>query len=407
MEILDVDELAGTVDVEGMASYGKLVDATFVHGLLPSVVPQLKSITIGGACAGLGIEASSFRYGLAHETVDEIEVLLADGDIVVCTPTNAYSDLFFGFPNSFGTLGYALRIKAKAIRTKKFVELRHIPHSDPGGFFRDLTSWSGRPDVDFIDGVVFGPGELYLNIGRFVDEAPHASDYTFENIYYRSIRERERDYLTTLDYIWRWDTDWFWCSRLLHAQNPARPPAAWAQAPELDVLQKSDRLGTGRSTAGNPAEAVRSSSRIDRPGCRPGGGAGSRFSRLFPARDRRDADMDLPVQGFRPTASLPAFPDRPRSPLCQLRILGLEVLADAAPGGSLQSADRAQAHRAWRDQVALFGFVLHAGGVLGNLQQAGLRQAEDKIRSQRVGSPISIENVYCGSEKRAIAKLHL
>ena len=23
----------------------------------------------------------------------------------------------------------------------------------------------------------------------------------------------------TLDYIWQWDTDWFWCSRLLHAQN--------------------------------------------------------------------------------------------------------------------------------------------------------------------------------------------
>ncbi len=219
-EILDVDESEGAVDVEGVASYGKLVDVTLAHGLLPCVVPQLKSITIGGACAGLGIEAASFRYGLAHETVDEIEVLLADGDIVVCTPSNNYSDLFFGFPNSFGTLGYALRIKAKAIRTKKFVELRHIPHSDPGGFFRDLASWSGCPDVDFVDGVVFGPGELYLNIGRFVDEAPYASDYTFENIYYRSIRERERDYLATLDYIWRWDTDWFWCSRLLYAQNP-------------------------------------------------------------------------------------------------------------------------------------------------------------------------------------------
>jgi FAD/FMN-containing dehydrogenase len=40
------------------------------------------------------------------------------------------------------------------------------------------------------------------------------------NIYYRSIRSRERDYLKTLDYIWRWDTDWFWCSQVIHAQNP-------------------------------------------------------------------------------------------------------------------------------------------------------------------------------------------
>ena len=95
-EILEVDEAAGTVDVEGMTSYEKLAEATFAYGLVPpGVVPQLKSITIGGACAGLGIEASSFRYGLTHETVEEIEVVLADGDIVVCTPTNAYSDLFF------------------------------------------------------------------------------------------------------------------------------------------------------------------------------------------------------------------------------------------------------------------------------------------------------------------------
>ena len=219
-EVLQVDRSAGTVDVEGMTPYAALADATFAHGLLPAVVPQLKAITIGGACSGLGIEATSFRYGLAHETVEELEVLLADGDIVVCTPTNAHHDLFFGFPNSFGTLGYALRIKAKAIPAKKFVEVTHVPCGDPAEFFHELETWCGRADVDFVDGVVFAPGEHYLNLGRFVDGVPYTSDYTYMNIYYRSIRERRQDYLTTLDYIWRWDTDWFWCSRMLHAQNP-------------------------------------------------------------------------------------------------------------------------------------------------------------------------------------------
>jgi len=219
-EVLDVDSAAATVDVEGMTPYVKLADATFAHGMLPAVVPQLKWITIGGACSGLGIEASSFRYGLAHETVAELEVLLPDGDIIVCTPTNAHSDLFFGFANSFGTLGYALRIKAKAVRAKRFVELTHVRYGDPAVFFRELETCCARSDVDFVDGVVFAPTEHYLTVGRFVDAAPYASDYTYENIYYRSIRERDRDYLATLDYIWRWDTDWFWCSRMLYAQNP-------------------------------------------------------------------------------------------------------------------------------------------------------------------------------------------
>ena len=26
--------------------------------------------------------------------------------------------------------------------------------------------------------------------------------------------------MTIHDYLWRWDTDWFWCSRAFGAQNP-------------------------------------------------------------------------------------------------------------------------------------------------------------------------------------------
>jgi FAD/FMN-containing dehydrogenase len=219
-EVIAVDAAAGHFEAEGMTSYGTLAAATFAKGVLPAVVPQLKAITIGGACAGLGIESSSFRYGLAHETVEEMEVLLADGDVVTCTPSNEHSDLFFGFANSFGTLGYALRIKAKAIPAKAYVALTHARYSDPAAFFRELAAACARNDVDFVDGVVFEPGEHYLVIGRFVDEAPYVSDYTYMNIYYRSIREREQDYLTTLDYIWRWDTDWFWQSRLFYADKP-------------------------------------------------------------------------------------------------------------------------------------------------------------------------------------------
>ncbi len=32
--------------------------------------------------------------------------------------------------------------------------------------------------------------------------------------------KKSRDYLTVADFIWRWDTDWFWCSKNLLAQNP-------------------------------------------------------------------------------------------------------------------------------------------------------------------------------------------
>src|SRR5207248_11475150 len=58
------------VSAEGMTTYADLVDATLARGVMPCVVPQLKSITVGGAAAGVGIEASSFRYGLVNDTLD-------------------------------------------------------------------------------------------------------------------------------------------------------------------------------------------------------------------------------------------------------------------------------------------------------------------------------------------------
>ncbi|HKN54737.1 MAG TPA: FAD-binding protein, partial [Amycolatopsis sp.] len=43
--------------------------------------------------------------------------------------------------------------------------------------------------------------------------------YTWLGIYYRSIQRRETDQLTVRDYLWRWDTDWFWCSRAFGVQH--------------------------------------------------------------------------------------------------------------------------------------------------------------------------------------------
>jgi FAD/FMN-containing dehydrogenase len=219
-DVLAVDAAAGTLDAEGMVTYEDLVDACLERGVMPAVVPQLKTITLGGALAGVGIEASSHRYGLVHDTALELEVLLGDGRIVTCTPKNEYADLFFGFPNSYGTLGYALRVKAKAVPVQPYVRIEHLPFTDAERFFAALGERLRAGDADFVDGTVFSPQRMFLTLGRFAASAPYTSDYTYERIYYRSIAARREDFLTARDFIWRWDTDWFWCSKNLLAQNP-------------------------------------------------------------------------------------------------------------------------------------------------------------------------------------------
>ncbi|MFQ5937278.1 MAG: FAD-binding protein [Acidiferrobacterales bacterium] len=218
-EVLTVNRNELWAEAEGMTTYEDIVAATLRHGAMPCVVPELKSITIGGAVTGVGIESSSFKYGLVHEGITEMEILLASGEVVACSPTNDYKDLFFAFPNSYGTLGYALKLRFKLVPIKRYVQLTHTRYTDADNYFDGVHSACGQ-DIDFVDGTVFGPDELYVSTGKFVDDAPYTSDYTYENIYYQSIRQRELDYLTTVDYIWRWDTDWFWCSKHFFVQNP-------------------------------------------------------------------------------------------------------------------------------------------------------------------------------------------
>jgi FAD/FMN-containing dehydrogenase len=210
--------------VQGMCTYEHLVDATLAHDLMPTVVPQLRTITLGGAVTGLGIESSSFRDGLPHEAVRELDVLTGTGEVLTCSDTER-ADLFRTFPNSYGSLGYATRVEIDLVPVQPYVHLRHVRFGSTGdaiGRLQEVLThreYDGQP-VDFVDGVVFSPTEIYLVLGRWSDRAPYASDYTGQQIYYRSIQSREEDYLTARDYLWRWDTDWFWCSRALFVQHP-------------------------------------------------------------------------------------------------------------------------------------------------------------------------------------------
>jgi len=222
--VFAIDSTRLTADVGGMCTFEQLVAATLPHGLAPLVVPQLKTITVGGAITGGGIESTSFRNGLSFECMAEIDVLTGAGDIVTASPTDNV-DLFYGFPNSYGTLGYATRVTVKLERIKPYVALRHLRFGSVTELQDAMaTIVDERRDdgiaVDYLDGVVFSRTESYLTLGTLTDEPGDTSDYTGQQIYYKSIRARSTDRLTIHDYLWRWDTDWFWCSRAFGAQQP-------------------------------------------------------------------------------------------------------------------------------------------------------------------------------------------
>jgi FAD/FMN-containing dehydrogenase len=225
--VIAVDPVNNTADVQGMCTYEDLVDSLLPFGLVPTVVPQLKTITLGGAVTGMGVESTSFRNGLPHEAVLEMDVLTGTGEVVTCSPTQN-ADLYRGFPNSYGSLGYSVRLKITCEKVPAYVELRHVRFDDVESVSAALAEISETREyegqqVDYLDGVVFSLDEAYLTLGRQTDEPGPVSDYTHGRIYYRSLQHPtgiSYDRLTIRDYLWRWDIDWFWCNRAFGTQNP-------------------------------------------------------------------------------------------------------------------------------------------------------------------------------------------
>jgi FAD/FMN-containing dehydrogenase len=117
----------------------------------------------------------------------------------------------------------SLTIELEPVRP--FVHLRHFRFGTAQACLAAIGqitaegSYQGHR-ADFLDGTAFAPDELYLTVGAFSDVAPWRSDYTGQQIYYTSIRRDKEDFLPVRDYLWRWDTDWFWCSRVFGVQQP-------------------------------------------------------------------------------------------------------------------------------------------------------------------------------------------
>jgi FAD/FMN-containing dehydrogenase len=204
-EIIELDVENKTCTAEPGVTFTDLVDRTLPFGLVPIIVPELKTITIGGAVAGCSLESMSFKHGGFHDTCLEYELITASGEVLHCTPDNENQLLFQMIHGSFGTLGVLSKLKFKLIDAKPFVHLEHQS-------FRTLSEYKDaiwhryqNQDVDFMDGFIHAPDKYVLSLGRFVDRAPYTNRYDWLKVYYQSTATRREDYLRTPDYFFRYD----------------------------------------------------------------------------------------------------------------------------------------------------------------------------------------------------------
>lgn len=204
-EILELDPESMTCTAESGVTFAEVVEATLRHGLVPIIVPEFKTITVGGAVSGCSIESMSFRHGGFHDTCLEYEVVTAGGEVLRCTPENEHRLVFQMLHGSFGTLGILARLKFRLVRARPFVRVRYERHATLEEYARAIRRHAEDGELDYLDGFLHSPHEHVLNLGTFTDEAPYTSRYDWTKVYYRSTARRTEDFLSTPDYLFRYD----------------------------------------------------------------------------------------------------------------------------------------------------------------------------------------------------------
>lgn len=204
-QILEIDPERRICTAEPGVTFTDLVDATLPHGLVPIVVPELRTITVGGAVAGCSLESMSFEHGGFHDTCLEYEVVTAAGEVLTCTPDNEHALLFQMTHGSFGTLGILTKLVFKLVPAEEFVHLTHETYRSLAEYQDAIRRRFDAKDVDFMDGFVFGPEHYVLCVGNFVPRAPYTNRYDWLGVYYQSTKKRREDYLRTADYFFRYD----------------------------------------------------------------------------------------------------------------------------------------------------------------------------------------------------------
>jgi len=229
--ILKIDTKKRAATVEPGVTMEQLVAATLEHGLVPAVVPEFKSITVGGAVNGAALESSSHIHGQFNDICLAYEVLLGDGVVIYATPEEN-SDLFYGIAGSYGTFGVLLSVEIALVPAPGWVLLHYHRFDAPekAVAFMGERSRAAEPP-EYLEAVVFEKNLVVVIEGRPIAEAKIPKEaprlslsrpwsvWYYQHLLARSKSALFREALPLRDYLFRHDRNAFWMGG--YALNPA------------------------------------------------------------------------------------------------------------------------------------------------------------------------------------------
>lgn len=148
--MLNFDESKGALTCEAGVTLEEIIDTFLPRGFFPPVVPGTQYVTVGGAI-GCNIHGKNHHHdGCFGDHVTRMEVLLASGEVVTCSPTER-EDLFWATIGGMGLTGVILNatialtpVASDAIELET-IRVENLDHffevSAESGDFTHVVSW--------------------------------------------------------------------------------------------------------------------------------------------------------------------------------------------------------------------------------------------------------------------------
>ena len=166
--VLEVDTVKRTALVEPNVPMDRLVEETMRYGLIPPVVMEFPGITVGGGYAGTSGESSSFKHGFFDRTINYVEMVLANGEVITCSH-NEKPDLFHGAAGAVGSMGVTTLVELQLREAKKYVETTYHPVSSMAEAIKKIQEVTQNPKLDYVDGILFSKHRGAVITGRMTD----------------------------------------------------------------------------------------------------------------------------------------------------------------------------------------------------------------------------------------------
>lgn len=219
--VLKIDPASRTALVEPNVPMDRLVEATLRHGLVPPVVMEFPGITVGGGYAGTAGESSSFSYGFFDRTINSVEMVLADGEVVTASHRQN-ADLFHGAAGAVGTLGITTMVELQLIKAKRFVKTTYHPTTSVSDAIHQVQEQTKNEQNHYVDGILFSEGHGAIITGEMTDEIPadtHPQTFShpWDPWFYLHVQSRTKnmsspvvEYIPLAEYMFRYDRGGFW-----------------------------------------------------------------------------------------------------------------------------------------------------------------------------------------------------